>query len=107
MRVPPDGSVVIQLETHQDICRLIIEDNGFVLSKDQFSGLENSFHPQEDSFIKEPNQDDLSKAAEGLGWIILWKTEKEKINITEIQMTSLGKNIKASPHSNIINLFNQ
>lgn len=102
MRVPPEGVMTIKLETRSNFSKLIIEDNGFILSDDRLKRFESSIY---DYFI-EPESEDLLKAAFLLGWTIKQGDKKGLFNITEIVMQcSLSAEPKSYPGANIINLF--
>ncbi len=105
-RVPPNGLITLKLETRLNISKLVIEDNGFILSENHLKQLDTISSPCEKRFLIDPTQEDLIKSARSLGWEIVGGDKKGVFNVTEIIITgSSEREAKIYSGFNIINLF--
>ncbi|MBS0184774.1 MAG: hypothetical protein JSS34_00225 [Proteobacteria bacterium] len=106
LRVPPNGLIKLKLETRLNISKLMIEDNGFILSENYLKELDSISSRYEKDFLVDPAQGNLMKIAHSLGWSIVRGEKKGPFNITEIIIkNSLETETKNYSNLNIINLF--
>ena len=105
-RVPRNGLITLKLETRLNVSKLIIEDNGFVLSESHLKQLDVMSSKYEKDFLVDPSQENLVKAAHSLGWSIVRAYKRGAFNVTEIIIkNSLETEAKIYSGLNIINLF--
>lgn len=105
-RLPLDGKIEIDLESTSLWAKVTIQDNGFLLSEDQRNHLSEIDVYKSESFLDEPTEKELSKAAKILGWQLFWGKKKQNLNVTEVVIRyGPEKPLKKESMSNIISLF--